>query len=388
MKIYKVGGCVRDLVLGVIPKDIDWVIVGASKEDIQKLIDEGYEQVGNHFPVFLHPVTREEYALARVERKTGIGYQGFECHTEGVTLLEDLGRRDLSINSMAMDPDTDEIIDPYGGRHDLERGILRHVSDAFSEDPLRVIRVARFAARYDMRAAPDTMFMMLEICQRGEIAHLSKDRIVKELLKLLSESKPYNGLLLLITLNAFEGFGENLLRGVSEVFEDHELMSKMTAEQKLALMMQPKESVITDDRPKTFKEATQIHEAEFGAWKQFIPNEIASLAKLLRVAPFYYTESVIHWLDPEKTYQFFRDTTLLNHLRNDTQLFQDYVNVFNALDPKDAGIFVKYTNSLRMLLKSVDWEHEAQKSKDAGTNIQQHMERVTIAVFGARIAQW
>ena len=144
MKIYLVGGAVRDALLGLPIKDKDWVVVGATP---QGMLDAGYQQVGRDFPVFLHPQTREEYALARTERKSGSGYTGFTCYAApDVTLEADLQRRDLTINAMARD-DNGEIIDPYNGRDDLENRLLRHVSPAFSEDPLRVLRVARFAAR-------------------------------------------------------------------------------------------------------------------------------------------------------------------------------------------------------------------------------------------------
>lgn len=145
MKIYLVGGAVRDTLLGLPVKDKDWVVVGATP---QEMLDAGYQQVGRDFPVFLHPQTREEHALARTERKSGSGYTGFTCYAApDVTLEDDLQRRDLTINALAQD-DNGEIVDPYNGRRDLEDRLLRHVSPAFSEDPLRVLRVARFAARY------------------------------------------------------------------------------------------------------------------------------------------------------------------------------------------------------------------------------------------------
>lgn len=168
MKIYLVGGAVRDALLGLPIKDKDWVVVGATP---QEMLDAGYQQVGRDFPVFLHPQTREEYALARTERKSGSGYTGFTCYAApDVTLEADLQRRDLTINAMARDDDG-EIIDPYNGRDDLENRLLRHVSPAFSEDPLRVLRVARFAARYahlGFRIAEETMTLMRDMNAAGE----------------------------------------------------------------------------------------------------------------------------------------------------------------------------------------------------------------------------
>ena len=178
--IYLVGGAVRDALLGLPIKDKDWVVVGATP---QEMLDAGYQQVGRDFPVFLHPQTREEYALARTERKSGSGYTGFTCYAAAdVTLEADLQRRDLTINAIARDDDG-EIIDPYNGRDDLENRLLRHVSSAFSEDPLRVLRVARFAARYahlGFRIADETMTLMRDMTTAGELEHLTPERVWKE----------------------------------------------------------------------------------------------------------------------------------------------------------------------------------------------------------------
>lgn len=184
MKIYKVGGCVRDQLLGLDPKDIDYVVVGATPEEMLAL---GFQQVGAAFPVFLKD--GEEYALARKERKTGVGYNGFDVVFDtSVTLEEDLSRRDLTINSMAMDMDTGEIIDPFGGRHDLAQGVLRATSDAFAEDPVRVLRTARFAARYGFTIAADTVGLMRSIAP--ELVHVPQERIWAEFEKGLSERNP------------------------------------------------------------------------------------------------------------------------------------------------------------------------------------------------------
>ena len=157
MDIFLVGGAVRDSLLGIPITERDWVVVGASADQMRAL---GYTQVGQDFPVFLHPQTKEEYALARTERKRGSGHHGFECRFDlSVTLEQDLARRDLTINAIAQDPDG-QLIDPYGGQRDLNARVLRHVTDAFSEDPLRVLRVARFAAKlrpYDFTLDPSTL---------------------------------------------------------------------------------------------------------------------------------------------------------------------------------------------------------------------------------------
>ena len=186
MKTFLVGGAVRDKLLGRPVKDEDFVVVGAT---VQEMLDQGFQQVGADFPVFLHPETKDEYALARTERKTGVGYNGFVCETENVTLEDDLARRDLTINAMAIDSDG-VLVDPFGGEQDLKDGILRHVSDAFAEDPVRVLRVARFAARYQFRIAPETLGLMRSLVASGELDHLTPERVWAETEKALTEEIP------------------------------------------------------------------------------------------------------------------------------------------------------------------------------------------------------
>ncbi|EED30583.1 multifunctional CCA protein [gamma proteobacterium NOR5-3] len=190
MKNYLVGGAVRDELLNYPVKEQDWVVVGATP---QELLDLGYTQVGKDFPVFLHPQSKEEYALARTERKKGHGYTGFETHYDpNVTLEEDLQRRDLTINAIAKDDDG-SLIDPYGGAKDLESRLLRHVSDAFLEDPLRVLRVARFAARYahlGFAVAEETLILMTDIVAQGELEYLPPERIWVETERALRERDP------------------------------------------------------------------------------------------------------------------------------------------------------------------------------------------------------
>ena len=188
--VYLVGGAVRDQLLNLPVKDRDWVIVGATP---QTLIDLGYQQVGKDFPVFLHPQSKEEYALARTERKSGQGYTGFICDFSAeITLEQDLIRRDLTINAMAQDLQGN-LYDPYHGADDLRQRILRHVSPAFVEDPLRVLRVARFAARYHhlgFTIAPETLQLMQTLTQQGELQHLTAERVWAETEKALNEKNP------------------------------------------------------------------------------------------------------------------------------------------------------------------------------------------------------
>ena len=188
MKRYLVGGAVRDALLGRRVLDHDWVVVGATP---QELLDAGYTAVGQDFPVFLHPVTHEEHALARTERKTAPGYRGFEVHADSsVTLEDDLLRRDLTLNAIAQD-EHGTLIDPHGGQQDLEAKVLRHVSPAFSEDPVRILRVARFAARFeDFHVAAETEALMRQMVEAGEVDALVPERVWQELSRGLMESRP------------------------------------------------------------------------------------------------------------------------------------------------------------------------------------------------------
>jgi tRNA nucleotidyltransferase (CCA-adding enzyme) len=200
MQIYMVGGAVRDALLGLPVQDRDWVVVGATPG---QLTDQGFLPVGKDFPVFLHPQTREEYALARTERKSAPGYRGFVVHAApDVTLQQDLARRDLTINSIAatarhhwatavFDPDFEALIDPWGGQRDLRAKVLRHVTEAFREDPVRILRLARFAARFaDFSVAPETMALMQDMVASGEVDALVPERVWQELARGLMENKP------------------------------------------------------------------------------------------------------------------------------------------------------------------------------------------------------
>lgn len=187
MKIYLVGGAVRDELLGRPVADRDWVVVGANAQTMESL---GYRRIGKSFPVFLHPKSNEEYALARTERKVGRGYTGFDFEaSESVTLEEDLLRRDLTINAIAKD-ENGELIDPFKGQEDLARGVLRHISDAFTEDPLRVLRTCRFAARYAFKIADTTRELLKEIVASGELAELPAERVWNECQTAINEEHP------------------------------------------------------------------------------------------------------------------------------------------------------------------------------------------------------
>lgn len=206
MKIYAVGGAIRDALMGLPVHDIDYVVVGSS---IEEMVSKGYRPVGKDFPVFLHPETQAEYALARTERKTGKGYKGFHFYADpSVTLEQDLERRDLTINAMAQEIGADgkmigPIIDPYNGQEDLAAKIFRHVSDAFAEDPLRLLRIARFAARFpEFSVADETLAALKDIVQSGELSAISAERIWQELARGLVAVKPIHLFQVLLSTGA------------------------------------------------------------------------------------------------------------------------------------------------------------------------------------------
>ena len=210
MNIYAVGGAIRDAVMGIPVNDIDYVVVGSSAEEMIAL---GYQPVGKDFPVFLHPQTHAEYALARTERKTGIGYQGFHFYADpSVTLEQDLQRRDLTINAMAQRIDdagarVGPIIDPYGGQNDIRANLFRHVSAAFAEDPLRLLRIARFAARFPtFTIASETQEALQAIVQSGELSALSPERVWQELDRGLRSADPLRMVEVLLETGAADQF--------------------------------------------------------------------------------------------------------------------------------------------------------------------------------------
>ena len=221
MQIYTVGGAVRDELLNLPLQDRDYVVVGATPEE---MLDKGFRPVGKDFPVFLHPKTGAEYALARTERKTGPGYHGFDVHASpDVTLEEDLERRDLTINAMAKGEDG-MLVDPYGGQRDLMRRVLRHVGPAFAEDPVRVLRLARFAARFpDFTVAPETVALMRQMVADGEVDHLVPERVWQELSRGLMETRPSRMIEVLLSCGALARILPEVdkLYGVPQPLEHH-----------------------------------------------------------------------------------------------------------------------------------------------------------------------
>lgn len=278
MRIYKVGGAVRDRLLGRPVTEVDWVVVGAQ---VEELAAQGFRPVGSDFPVFLHPKTGEEYALARTERKTGHGYGGFTFHTSPeVTLEQDLIRRDLTVNAMAED-DQGQIIDPYGGQQDLENRLLRHVSPAFAEDPLRVLRVARFAARYaylGFQIAPETLSLMRQLAESGELLALTPERVWKEIERALMEANPEVFIRVLHTCGALKALLPEVdaLFGVPQPEQHHPEID--TGEHILLVLQQ----CALHQQPLTVRWASLVHDLGKGTtprqeWPRHIAHETRGL---------------------------------------------------------------------------------------------------------------
>jgi len=224
VKVYSVGGSVRDELLGLAVTDRDYVVVGA---DPAEMVRRGFKPVGADFPVFLHPETHEEYALARTERKTGPGYKGFSFHAApDVTLEDDLRRRDLTINAMARAEDG-TLVDPHGGAADLRAGMLRHVSEAFAEDPVRILRVARFAARFGFAIAPETLRLMGDMVSRGEADSLVPERVWQELARGLMERSPSRMVMVLRECAALARVLPELDRWYSETVQPERMAARL-----------------------------------------------------------------------------------------------------------------------------------------------------------------
>ena len=284
MQIFKVGGAVRDQLLDRAVVDVDWVVVGATPE---QMLAKGFRQVGDDFPVFLHPNRGEEYALARTERKNGHGYSGFVFHTSpDVTLEEDLLRRDLTVNAMAL-ADDGSLIDPYGGQADLAAGILRHVSPAFAEDPLRVLRVARFAARYaylGFRVASETLALMRVLTESGELQHLTAERIWQEFACALMEDNPEVFLQVLRDCGALKALlpEVDLLFGVPQPAEHHPEVD--TGTHILSVLQQ----CVRFQQPLNIRWACLLHDVGKGTtdpalWPRHLGHEKQGLALIKKV---------------------------------------------------------------------------------------------------------
>ncbi|HXS51068.1 MAG TPA: multifunctional CCA tRNA nucleotidyl transferase/2'3'-cyclic phosphodiesterase/2'nucleotidase/phosphatase [Usitatibacter sp.] len=269
MKVYQVGGSVRDELLGLPVQDRDWVVVGADPGEMARL---GYRPVGADFPVFLHPETHEEYALARTERKTAPGYKGFAFHAApDVTLEQDLARRDLTINAMARD-ERGNLVDPHGGEADLRAAILRHVSPAFAEDPVRILRVARFAARFGFAVAPETMQLMHRMVQAGEADALVPERTWQEIARGLMEKSPSRLLAVLRECGALARVLPELDRSFSRPDVPERLAARLEHAAERAYGLAVRFALLVLDLP--------AREAHVLAARLGAPNECRSLAAL------------------------------------------------------------------------------------------------------------
>jgi len=267
MKVYQVGGSVRDELLGLPVQDRDWVVVGSDPQEMARL---GYRPVGADFPVFLHPQTHEEYALARTERKTAPGYKGFAFHAApDVTLEQDLARRDLTINAMARD-ERGNLVDPHGGEADLRAGLLRHVSPAFAEDPVRILRVARFAARFGFAVAPETMALMNRMVQAGEADALVPERVWQEVSRGLMEKSPSRMLAVLRECGALARVLPELDRSFSRPGVPERLAARLEHAAERGYGLAVRFALLVLDLP--------AHEAEALAARVNAPNECRSLA--------------------------------------------------------------------------------------------------------------
>lgn len=319
MKIYKVGGCVRDMLLGLQPKDIDYVVVGSS---IEEMLSQGYELVGKDFPVFLKGDC--EYALARTERKIGAGYSGFETNTKSVTIEEDLYRRDLTINAMALG-EGGELIDPYGGQGDLKNQILRHVSVHFSEDPVRVLRIARFSARYNFAIADSTYTLMKDMVDNGEVNSLTQERIWKDVEKALTEPYLANFFHVLTKVGAHEK-----IFGV-EALDTSALKAGNSFEENLCHV---------------FSQVANINK-----WK--MPEEYKSLVRHYKI----YREKNYSNFSPEDKLQYIRDTKARHSL--------EYAQKLLALCKDNSFEQLEYDIKL---LSNIDYEAIAANSDKKSIN--------------------
>lgn len=396
VKIFCVGGAVRDELLGLEVKDRDFVVVGGTPMDMESA---GFKPVGKDFPVFLHPETHDEYALARTERKTAKGYKGFQVHADpDVTLEQDLERRDLTINAIAKD-EAGQLIDPYGGVRDLQNKLLRHVSPAFNEDPVRILRAARFAARFvDFSVAPETLELMREMVANGEVDALVPERVWQELAKGLMEAKPSRMFEVLRACGALQKILPelNALWGVPQPEKHHPeidtgvhvmMVIDYAAEQAYSLPV--RFAALTHDLGKgtTPKEILPRHIGheerslklvQDVSKRLRVPNDCKELAQI--VAKFHGKLHQVKEMRPSTVLQFFTDTDAIRQpLR-----FQDFLAAcecdirgrtgYANCDFPEAGV-------LKDLLAAV-----ARVDAGAVAKLHAEPEKIKQAVFEARLA--
>jgi len=363
LKIYQVGGAVRDRLLGKAVHDIDYVVVGSTAD---QMIEKGFRPVGSHFPVFLHPVTNHEYALARTERKTAPGHQGFIFHADpAVTLEEDLQRRDLTMNAMAQEVNeigepVGEIVDPYGGQADLKAGVLRHVSKAFLEDPLRVLRVARFAARFaDFHIAPETLVHMRRMVEALELETLSRERIWQELSRAMEETEP---LRFIETLNHCNALSDVLPASFEKQWHQEAAQERIRQAMQLIDRVSPR----LNQRMACllrFISSTEIQEwAKGSKW----PNEIAEYcqivadfevvhAKLIAKDMLAFFNRADLWRKPNRISELL---ALYEALGIDTAIWVTLVNQLMGIDAGQIAASVSQRSNANDLGKAIHAELE------------------------------
>lgn len=349
IKTYLVGGAVRDYLLGLESKDKDYVVVGADED---YMLSRGFEKVGKDFPVFLHPQTREEYALARKERKVAAGYSGFEFDTKNVTLKDDLLRRDLTINAMAIDLESNTVIDYFGGQNDLKQGILRHVSAHFSEDPVRILRIARFAARYNFDIAQDTLDMLKEMVNNGEANHLVPDRIIKEFDKAFGEKHLKKFFIVLEQVGLLNNLGNfsTIMQDLSILEKSHDITDEKDFKKQNTFNL-----VFQNFSPKEMREfkieAQTIDEIElFKEFKNSPPyQEMSTKAKL----GFLKKNKAIH------NNNIFKRIALLDFINQQDTDTEELLRDINIIKNFDYETLIKSTSDKKNIGKIIESTQES-----------------------------
>lgn len=376
MKIYQVGGAVRDRLLGKVVHDVDYVVVGTTAD---VMMQKGFRPVGSHFPVFLHPLTNAEYALARTERKIAPGHQGFTFHADpSVTLEEDLQRRDLTINAMAqavneVGEPVGEIVDPYGGQADLGAGVLRHVSNAFLEDPLRVLRVARFVARFpDFQIAPETLALMKRMVKARELETLSKERIWQELARATEETDP---LRFIETLNQCNALSDVLPASFEKQWHQEGAQKSIRHAMHLVVAACPE----LNQRIACLLRTISLAEIQEWARVSKVPNEIADYCQI--AADF---ESAYSKLIPIDILAFFNRADLWRKPHRITEL----LTLFEALGI-DITVWQKLVSNLMgidagQIAKSVS---QRSNTNELGKVIHAELERVRLFIIQEALSQ-
>ncbi len=338
MNTYLVGGAVRDKLLNKTPKDLDYVVVGSSPECMLAM---GFKSVGNDFPVFLHPETGEEYALARTEKKIGGGYTGFETYfSPDVTIEDDLYRRDLTINAMAMDKNNN-LIDPYNGVEDLKNHVLKHVSEHFSEDPVRVLRVARFAARYNYTIHPETTALMKEIVNNGEINHLTPERVWKEIEKAMTETNPELFWKSLILCDAIQIFANTVPEQMGEIYDYLPFIKHES-----------------DDRTVTSRIAYSF--LYLDAKKQDKYKFTSEQKHYLNIVQKYHHKSEYQHLTTEEQLEFIKQTRALHDTNDAEQFIKDHSTCTHHNANDNISLLHKHIS----LLQKIDYAEITKISKE------------------------